>query len=143
MIFETLFTPLQFTLIILGVLLLGSILFALTGIIHVKKNRIAIIEKMGEFKGIYKSGFYYFPPLLYRRAGMYRLGIIEEKYLIDRINYKITYEITDVIKFHYQGKHDIEGILTASLKECDLSTILTKRFELIGVRFIKLEKIKN
>lgn len=143
MIFETLFSTGQFLLILLSIFILGGILFTLTGIIHVKKGRIAIIERIGEFKGIYKAGFYYFAPLLYKRAGMYRLGNIEETYLIDKTNYKITYEITDVKKFHYDGKHDVEGILTASIKnnKDNLSKTLIKRFESVGVRFIKLEKL--
>lgn len=144
-LFETIFTTEQFIIIIASIFVLGGILFALTGIIYVKKNRVAIIERIGEFKGIYQSGFYYFAPLIYRRAGMYRLGIIEETYNIKRDEYKITYEIIDVKKFHYEGKHDIEGILLASLnkKPTDLSSILIKRYEHIGVKFIKLEKIKN
>lgn len=145
LLLETLFTTKQFIIIIISIFILGGILFALTGIIHVKKNRVAIIERIGEFKGIYQSGFYCFAPLIYRRVGMYRLGIIEETYNIKRDEYKITYEIVDVKKFHYEGKHDIEGILFVSLNEkpTDLSTKLIKRYERIGVKFIKLEKIKK
>lgn len=145
LLLEALLTTKQFIMIIVAIFILGGILFALTGIIHVKKNRVAIIERIGEFKGIYQSGFYFFAPLLYRRVGMYRLGIIEETYNIKRNKYKITYEIVDVKKFHYEGKHDIETILLVSLNEkrSDLSDILIKRYEHIGVKFIKLEKIKN
>lgn len=135
----------QFLLIIAGVLLLGGILFFLTGFIHVSKGRVAIIERVGMFVGIYKSGMHYFAPIIYRRVGMYRIGEIKEIYPINRSEYRITYEILDVKKFHYDGHHDVEGILRASLNDSkdNLSEVLTKRFESVGVKFISLERIKK
>ena len=137
--------PWQFALVFLGILLLGGILYALTGFISVKKDRVAIIERVGQFVGLYKPGLYYFAPMLYRRVGMYRVGVIKDQYLINRIDYQLTYEIVDVKIYHYVGKHDIEGILRASLKDSrnDLSNVMSKRCEAIGVKFIQLEIIKN
>lgn len=137
--------PWQFALVFLGILLLGGILYALTGFISVKKGRVAIIERVGQFVGLYKPGLYYFAPMLYRRVGMYRVGVIKDQYLINRIDYQLTYEIIDVKIYHYVGKHDIEGILRASLKDSrnDLSNVMNKRCEAIGVKFIQLEIIKN
>jgi hypothetical protein len=137
-------TPLQFGLIFLGILVLSAILFILTGFIHVKKGRVAIIERVGLFVGIFKPGFYFFAPIVYRRVGMYRVGEIKENYEYKRENYRLSYEIVDVKTYHYIGKHDIEGILMATLKDSDtLSETLTKRCEKIGVRFIQLEKLKS
>ena len=135
----------QFALIFLGVLLLGGLLFFLTGFIRVYKGRVAIIERVGQFVGLYKPGIYYFAPILYRRVGMYRVGEIKETYLINRVDYQITYEITDVKQYHYVGHHDIEGILRASLMDSrdNLSETLIKRCEEVGVKFITLEKIKQ
>ncbi|MCQ2793337.1 MAG: hypothetical protein MJ221_02810 [Bacilli bacterium] len=137
--------PWQFALVFLGILLLGGILYALTGFISVKKGRVAIIERVGQFVGLYKPGLYYFAPMLYRRVGMYRVGVIKDQYLINRIDYQLTYEIIDVKIYHYVGKHDIEGILRATLKDSrnDLSNVMNKRCEAIGVKFIQLEIIKN
>ena len=137
--------PWQFGLIFVGVFLLGGLLFFLTGFIRVKKGCVAIIERVGNFVGLYKPGMYYFAPILYRRVGMYRIGEISSTFDINRDQYKITYEIEDVKKYHYVGAHDIEGILTASLKDSkdNLSEALITRCENVGVRFIKLEKIKS
>lgn len=137
--------PWQFGLVFVGVLILGGLLYALTGFIHVKKGCVAIIERVGNFVGLYKPGTYYFAPVLYRRVGMYRIGEISSNFYVNRDEYKITYEITDVKKYHYVGAHDIEGILNASLKDSkdNLSEVLIIRCENIGVRFIKLEKIKS
>ena len=122
-------TPLQFGLIFLGILVLSAILFILTGFIHVRKGRVAIIERVGIFVGIFKPGFYFFAPIVYRRVGMYRVGEIKENFEYKR---------------DYIGKHDIEGILMATLKDSDtLSETLTKRCEKIGVKFIQLEKLKS
>ena len=76
---------------------------------------------------------------------MYRVGEIKETYLINRVDYRITYEITDVKQYHYVGHHDIEGILRASLMDSrdNLSETLIKRCEEVGVKFITLEKIKQ
>ena len=49
-----------FLLVIVSILVVGAILFFLTGFIIVKKNHIAIIEKAGQFEGIYESGCNYF-----------------------------------------------------------------------------------
>lgn len=129
----------------LGILLLGGILYALTGFIHVCKGRLAIIERAGQFVGIYKPGWYYFAPVLYRRVGMYRVGEVKERFLIRRVEYQITYEIIDIKQYHYVGKHDIEGVLSATLKDSrnELSDVMTRRCNDIGVRFIQLEVIKN
>ena len=134
-----------FLIIILGALVLGGILFLLTGFISVKKGRIAIIEKAGAFVGIYRPGIYYFAPIVYRRVGMYRVGEITEIYELNRIEYRITYEIEDVKKYHYEGKHDMYGIMRASLSDSkdNLSQAMKTRSAAIGVRFIKLEKIKS
>ncbi len=135
--------PWQYALIMLGIVLLSALLFALTGFIIVKRNCVAIIERIGNFVGIYKPGVYYFAPLLYRRVGMYRIGETNQIIDVNRIEYKITYEIIDVKKFHYIGKHDIKGVLVASLNDNkdNLSQTLIKHYEQIGVKFITLEKI--
>ena len=135
----------QFALIFIGVALLGGLLFFLTGFIRVWKGRVAIIERAGLFVGLYKPGIYYFAPIVYRRVGMYRVGEIKEVYLINRVDYQITYEIVDVKQYHYVGHHDIEGILRASLLDSrdNLSEALQKRCEEVGVKFITLERIKK
>lgn len=135
----------QFGLIFLGVFLLGGLLFFLTGFIRVYKGRVAIIERVGQFVGLYKPGIYYFAPILYRRVGMYRVGEIKEKYLINRVDYQITYEIEDVKQYHYVGHHDIEGILRATLMDSkdNLSDALIKRCKEVGVKFMTLEKLKQ
>ena len=73
--------------VVLGVLLLGVILFFATGFIFISKSRVGIIEKVGKYIGTYKGGLYYFMPILYRRVGYYRLGETSQKFKIDKKNY--------------------------------------------------------
>lgn len=132
-------------IILIIVIILGIILFILTGYIIVKKEHIAIIEKNGQFVGIYKKGWHYFTPLIYRRVGMYKLGEIRQKIIIDRETYYLTYTIENYYKFHYEGKHDTLGILKSSLNDRfnDLSKSLDVKLKYIGANFIKLEKVKR
>lgn len=127
------------------VIAIGVLLFALTGFIRVKKGHVAIIEKTALFVGIYRSGLYYFAPLLYRRVGMYPTKEITRHFVINRQGYILTYQIVNFKKYHYEGHHDIESVLKASLNDNadNLTMALIERSKRIGVRFIKLEKIKD
>lgn len=83
---------------------IGVILMALTGVIHVKKGYIAIIEKLGEYHGIYESGFHYFTPFVYRRAGMYKKAPSEIELTINKTIIRIKIVIIDYKKYHYTPK---------------------------------------
>lgn len=144
-ILETLFTGEQFAIIIASILLLGILLYISTGFIFVNKSRVAIIERMGKYVGTYGPKLYYFAPLIYRRVGYYKVGIISQKIVIDRKKYIVQFEILNFKQFHYVGNHDVTGILKASLNEknADLSKLLIERFKFCGARFISLQKVKK
>lgn len=134
--------PWQFGLIMLIIVLTGLALFFLTGFTYVRKNRIAVIERLGMFTGLYKHGLYYFMPLVYRRVGYYRIDEISEIYKINKEKYRITYEIIDVKKFHYIGNHNVLVILEKNINNSDnLSASLKENYNQIGVKFIRLERI--
>ena len=132
-------------IILIIVVLLGIVLFILTGYITIRKGHIAIIEKNGQFVGIYKKGWHYFTPLIYRRVGMYKLGEIRQKIIVGRETYYLTYTIENYYKFHYEGMHDTLGILKSSLNDhfSDLSKSLDTKLKYIGANFVKLEKVKK
>lgn len=92
-----------FWVILIAIILLGVILFYLTGFIHIHKGYIGIIEEMGEFKGVFKPGFYYFHPLYGRRVGMYKTGLHVQDIIFKKDLYRISYYIDDVKVFHYAG----------------------------------------
>lgn len=131
--------------IVLAVIAAGIILTILTGFTHIRKGSVAIIEKTGVFVGIFRSGWHFFTPLTARRVGMYKLGENVRKVENKNDEYIITYEIEDIKKFHYEGHHDVESVLRACLNDrfSNLGDALTSRLNFIGIKFIKLEKVKK
>ncbi len=137
---------LEFLLIVLIILTIGVLLFLLTGFIVVKKGQIAIVERLGLYVGTYKSGIRYFAPLIYRRVGMYPIGVLTKKVDVSRFDsIFVKYEILDVKKYHYVGHHDIDGIIRLALNEkrLDDGEYMTSQFKKIGVRYISNEKMKK
>lgn len=145
MTYDVLFEGPIFALICGGILLLGIILYLITGFLFIGKNRVGIIERVGKYIGTFGPKLYYFGPLIYRRVGYYRLGETSQTLIIDRQKYIVKYEIQNFKTWHYIGNHDTLGIVKASLndKEKDLSKLLIDRFKMVGVRFISLTKIKK
>ena len=132
-------------LVVVGVLILGTGLFFLTGFIFISKTRVGIIEKVGKYIGTYKSGLYYFMPVLYRRVGYYKIGETVQKFKIDRKEYILRYQIEDFEKFHYIGNHDAYGIVCAALKSNteDLSKYLITRFKDLKISEQNLSLLKS
>jgi regulator of protease activity HflC (stomatin/prohibitin superfamily) len=92
-----------FWVILLAIILIGIILFFLTGFIHIHRGYIGIIEEMGVYKGVYQPGYYYFHPLYGRRVGMYKSGLhINDIVFRDQL-FRVTYVIDDVKAYHYAG----------------------------------------
>ncbi len=145
MTLDTLFTNEQFALIVSSILVAGIILYMCTGFIFISKSRVGIIERMGKYVGTYGHKLYYFAPLIYRRVGYYKLGVISQKIVIDKQKYIVKYEITNFKQFHYVANHDVYGLVKASLfeKNNDLSKVLIDRFKLSGAKFISLQLIKK
>lgn len=133
---------LEFTLIVLIILALGIILFLLSGFIHIKKDHVALIERLGLYVGTYKSGLRYYTPLLYRRVGMYKMGEVIRKVNVSRFDsVLVKYEILDVKLYHYSG-HNIDSIIKTQYAKngVEAGNDLKDLFSKIGVRFISIEK---
>lgn len=131
-------SELDFLFIALSILLLGIILFFLTGFVKIKKDSIAIIERMGMYVGTYREGIRYFLPLIYRRAGMYKIGETSRDVDISRYEKShVNYEIMNVKLFHYSG-HDFDGIIRIAYRDYknDMDTYLKDAFLKVGVRYI-------
>ena len=142
---KTFFDTYGLAIIIAILIVLSIVAFFLTGFIFVSKQRVAVIEKVGNYIGTYDSGLYYFFPLLYKRAGYYKKGITEQKLKIENETYIVKYQIENYKQWHYVGNHDSFGIVRSSLlrKDEDLSKLLIERFNLAGAKFITLEKMKK
>ncbi len=145
LIFVEIPEPIIITLVVVVILFVSALLFMCTGFIVVSKGRVGVLERMGNYIGTYKSGLYYFTPLLYRRVGYYKTGEIVQRFKIDKDNYLVRYKIENFKTFHYVGVHDVVNPIKTALKfhQEDLSKDLIERFNNIGAKFISLEKIKK
>ncbi len=128
------------------VILLGVAIFLLTGFIHVKKGYIAIIERVDIYVKMSKKRWNYFPPILYRRAGYYFLGINDREInLPNGVKAKLFYEIKDVLLYHYSG-HNIKAAIDRYyfLNNNHLNIdILKDALNSIGINFIEIVEIKQ
>ncbi len=100
-----------FILAVVISLILGLIIFILSGVFVVKENMVAVFEKLYKFHSIKEKGVYFLTPFLVRRVGYYSKEIkyIKMKFADKTIYLK--YKIDDFIKFHYAGHCFQETIL--------------------------------
>lgn len=121
---------------------LGALFFFAAGIFHTKKDKAIVIEKTGSFKGVYYEGWHYFLPIIYQRRGTYVTAPqvirvqVKDGPLLD-----VTYKITDVKKYHYEGI-PIEAIVNRVRNENKEITIdiLKKAFAERGIEFINIKR---
>ena len=131
--------------VILGVVAIGLVLLFLNCFIFISKERVGVIERVGEYIGTFGPGLHFLAPYIYRRVGYYRVGETKLRITIKREDYIVKFQINNFYRYHYYGAHDAEGIVKASLSEnsTDLSALLIKRFNDVGAKFISLEKVKR
>ncbi len=132
-------------IIIPSVIVLGILIILLTGVYHVKKDRIYIIEKYNQFDRTLTSGWYYLLPLIYRRAAFYSLKNQYRVIKLENGKYiKVTYKIVDVKTYHYKAIQ-IDIYLKQITKDKDDITFdyLKDEFNKIGIELIKIEQFIN
>lgn len=133
----------RFTILMLAVVLAGIIIFFLAGIIKVRKGRVALIERLGNYVGTYRPGVYYLFPVIYRPVGSYPIGETKKVIKTASRKYLVSYEIDDFKLFHYVGHEDLKSLLDLALRESpsDPAASLRRRAPLIGVSFKSLEAV--
>lgn len=133
-------------LIALGIfIVLGAVVFFLTGIYHVKKDHAIVINKANEFYCVYDHGTHFKMPVLYQRAAVYCTAPIIKKYVANNGNHlDITYQIENVELYH-KNRIDIDGLMKRIEKENSVinSTVLSEKFSLYGLKFINITKSLN
>lgn len=128
------------------VIVLGIAIFLCTGFIHVKKDHIAIIERVDVYVGMQKKRWAYYTPIVYRRAGYYYLGTNQrDMTLPNEIKARLFYKIDDVLLYHYSG-HDIKStidryyFLNGNRLNVD---ILKQALTSIGLVFVEIVELDN
>ena len=89
-------------IVLASCLLLGAIIFFLAGIYKVKKDKVMVVEKAGQFYKLYEEGTYFLMPIVYKRKGVYTIKPLEKDIHIEGLrDLIITYQVIDVYKYHY------------------------------------------
>ena len=121
---------------------LGGLIFFFAGLHHVPKNHAIIIEKAKQYYGTYTKGFVFKLPIAYQKVGTYCIVPITRGYIANNQNHlKITYQVEDVVKYHYSyiGFDEIMRRIEKENSEVTL-TVLQDSFSQYGLKFISIDK---
>lgn len=129
-------------LICVGIIVIGVGIFFLTGFIFTKKDCVSVVERVGLYVGTFQKTKYFFP-LIYRRAGYYRLTPQKlDLKLPNDVTSRLITQIENVLLYHYSG-HDIKrqvANIYNSHETVDFNTIKTGLAE-IGILLIDISEI--
>lgn len=134
---------LTYLIIIIASIIIGAFIFFLACIYYVKKDTVIIIEKVEKFYGVYKHGFHFFWPFVYRRRGTYPVKTTSKDILLaNGKKAKVTYNIIDVVKYHY-GPYSIEKLFNNLIIKEEKVTfdLLKKELINIGIELINIKQI--
>ncbi|MCD8209207.1 MAG: hypothetical protein LUC31_00025 [Coprobacillus sp.] len=130
-------------LIVLAIaIVVGLAIFFSTGIYHVRKGRIYIIEKYNEYYKTLEPGWYYFMPLVYHRRAWYKTDIQVQTFHLNNGNViNLYYRIADVAKYHYTAIKVFDKLMDVVNNNDDLDDQLFREaFQEIGLEYIKVER---
>ncbi len=135
-----------FFIILVVAIIIGILLTILSGVIRVKKNDVAIIEKMHEFDTILCEGIHFITPILSHRVKTYHIEHTKIKGQFGNYKISIIFKIEDYKKYYYSNEIFENNI---SLKLKSIKTISKDAIEKtiydyaseIGILVEKLELI--
>ncbi len=130
-------------LIVLAIaIVVGVAMFFASGIYHVRKGRIYIIEKYNEYYKTLGPGWYYFMPLVYHRRAWYKSGTQVSTFHLENGNViNLYYRIADVAKYHYAAIKVFDKLMEVVNSNEDLQDDMFKEaFAEIGLEYIKVER---
>lgn len=127
-------------LLSLIIVILGIMLFLLTGFIKIKNGYIGLITRRENYVMIMEKGTKFFNPIFYKLALKVKLGENTQKIDINKQFYNICYEVIDIKQLYYSHK-TIKGLLN----QIDISNmeITKKELQNIGVRLISLSLLNR
>lgn len=131
-------------LIIFITFIIAIVLFILSGFFRVKKNYVAIFEKMYAFYDVKEQGMYFFTPFIVRRVGYYQKEIQYIRINLLNDDVYIKYQVEDFKMFHYQG-HNFNQVIVDELKKVsnDISQVVYDVSQKYGIKIIDLKIINK
>lgn len=129
-------------IIICACLLIGIIIFFLSGITVIGDKKAIITEKAGKKSRELHKGFHYLVPLVEIKVGEYNLDIQTAKANFTSFSIVLKYKIVDPSKYHYAG-HDYTIKLSALLVDVksneEITEIISNISNQYGVEPINVE----
>lgn len=129
----------------IGILfVLGVCLFFLSGFLHIKKGYCAIIEKVGNFVGVYEEGWHYFFPLFYRRVAMYQKKPYVRQVTVGKFTIELSILVQDPKAYYYSGKNFLDILQESAKKDWgnlqDYVEAVQEQLQAIGVCLVRRGK---
>ena len=123
-------------------IVIGFGIFLLAGVHRVPKKHAIVIERVKDFYCIYDKGTHFKFPIVYQKVGVYCIVPQTRTYTANNGNkLDITYQITDVKKYHYNFKSLEDIMLDVEKENSEVNlTVLEKAFDQYGLKFINIKK---
>lgn len=129
-------------IVILVSLIIGIILFLLSGLFIVKDKKVAVLEKLYKFYKCAGKGVHFYTPFLVRRVGYYSTEIEYIKMQINEKKIFISYQIDDFEKYHYAGHCFKEIIFDEINKDLEhINDVITDTASRFGIKIIEIRVI--
>ncbi len=135
----------QLILLIISIaFIIAIVLFFLSGLFHVKKNHVAVFEKMYAFYCVKEQGIYFFTPFIVRRVGYYQKEIQYIRINLANEDVFIKYQVDDFKSFHYAG-HNFNQVIVDELKkvENDITELVDDLAKRYGIKIIDFRIINK
>ena len=125
-------------IIICACLLIGIIIFFLSGITVIGDKKAIITEKAGKKSRELHKGFHYLVPLVEIKVGEYNLDIQTAKANFTSFSIVLKYKIVDPSKYHYAG-HELSALLADVKSNEEITEIISNISNQYGVEPINVE----
>lgn len=123
-------------------ILIGLIIFIISGFYKVPKNHGIIFERSCKFNSYYDKGVHFKFPIFYQRVAVYCIVPQTRKYIAQNGNkLDVTFTITDPVKYHYSELKFDEIMKKIEKENEDVNLqVLKDSFVIYGLEFISIKK---
>ncbi len=132
------------TLIVIGAIFISVILIFLSGVIKVKNDEVAIIEKFHTFDKVLNSGWHFIMPIFSHRVKTYNIKPVSIKGRFNNFEIFINFKIEDYQKYYYSNEIFEVGI-SKRLKKIsptnreDVIQTIEDYARALGITILKIE----
>ena len=131
-------------IILLIALVIGILFIIFSGTFYVRKEHVAIFEKLYKYHRTHKHGLHMMTPFITHCVGRYPSTIQRVKFTFKTYDIYLTYQIEDFKAYHYNGHNFKEYLLDnlPNIEEKDIEDYIKKIAISYGLNVQDI-KIKN